>query len=164
VCAEVNTVLRAVAADFFFNCWYLEIPSDNHISHVPMCVHCHAQGFPLETFWNFYVGNRIHTPGLYSVSSDWFEYCFIRGSLLLDESFDLHPSNQYMLVRVAASCFRFAEMCLCRVSLLSRCSPRYLTSSSWGSCTLYMWRGALSFRVVNVTWIDLHLLALIPYF
>jgi hypothetical protein len=21
----------AVAADFFFNCWYLEIPSDNYI-------------------------------------------------------------------------------------------------------------------------------------
>jgi hypothetical protein len=28
VCAEVNAVLRAVLADFFFNCWYLEIPSD----------------------------------------------------------------------------------------------------------------------------------------
>jgi hypothetical protein len=23
----VNTILRAVVADFFFNCWYLEIPS-----------------------------------------------------------------------------------------------------------------------------------------
>jgi hypothetical protein len=29
MCAEASTVLRAVAADFFFNCWYLEIPSDN---------------------------------------------------------------------------------------------------------------------------------------
>jgi hypothetical protein len=27
MCAEASTVLRAVAADFFFNCWYLEIPS-----------------------------------------------------------------------------------------------------------------------------------------
>jgi hypothetical protein len=26
VFAEASTVLRAVAADFFFNCWYLEIP------------------------------------------------------------------------------------------------------------------------------------------
>jgi hypothetical protein len=26
--AETSTVLRAVAADNFFNCWYLEIPSD----------------------------------------------------------------------------------------------------------------------------------------
>jgi hypothetical protein len=25
MCAEASTVLRAVAADFFFNCWYLEI-------------------------------------------------------------------------------------------------------------------------------------------
>jgi hypothetical protein len=27
-------MLRAVAADFFFNCWYLEIPSDNRIRHM----------------------------------------------------------------------------------------------------------------------------------
>jgi hypothetical protein len=31
MCAEASTVLRAVAADFFFNGWYLEIPSDNRI-------------------------------------------------------------------------------------------------------------------------------------
>jgi hypothetical protein len=31
MCAEASTVLRAVAVDFFFNCWYLEIPSDNGI-------------------------------------------------------------------------------------------------------------------------------------
>jgi hypothetical protein len=34
MCAEASTVLRAVAADFFFNCWYLEIPSDNRIRHI----------------------------------------------------------------------------------------------------------------------------------
>jgi hypothetical protein len=33
MCAEASTILRAVAADFFFNCWYLEIPPDNHIRH-----------------------------------------------------------------------------------------------------------------------------------
>jgi hypothetical protein len=48
MCAEASTVLRAVAADFFFNCWHLEIPSDNRIGHVPRCVHCHAQGFKLK--------------------------------------------------------------------------------------------------------------------
>jgi hypothetical protein len=42
MCAEASAVLRAVAADFFFNCWYLEIPSDNRIQHIPRCVHCHA--------------------------------------------------------------------------------------------------------------------------
>jgi hypothetical protein len=31
MCAEASTILRAVAADFFSNCWYLEIPSDNRI-------------------------------------------------------------------------------------------------------------------------------------
>jgi hypothetical protein len=30
MCAEASTVLRAVAADFFFNCGCLEIRSDNH--------------------------------------------------------------------------------------------------------------------------------------
>jgi hypothetical protein len=33
MCAEASTVMRAVAADFFCNCWYLEIPSDNRIQH-----------------------------------------------------------------------------------------------------------------------------------
>jgi hypothetical protein len=50
MCAEARTVLRAVAADFFFNCWYLEIPLDNRIQHIPRCVHYHAQGFRLEVF------------------------------------------------------------------------------------------------------------------
>jgi hypothetical protein len=78
MCAEGSTVLRAVAADFFFNCWYLEIPSDNRIRHIPACVYYHAQDFLLEIFQNFYVGSGSSTPELlYSVSPDWFEYCFI---------------------------------------------------------------------------------------
>jgi hypothetical protein len=77
VCAEASTVLRAVAADFFFNCWYLEIPSDNRIRHIPRCVHHHAQSFRLETFQNFYVGSGIRTLDLHSVSPVWFEYYFI---------------------------------------------------------------------------------------
>jgi hypothetical protein len=48
VCAEVSTVLRAVAADFFYSCWCLEIPSDKRTWHVPRRVHCHAQSFQLE--------------------------------------------------------------------------------------------------------------------
>jgi hypothetical protein len=61
--------------------------------------------------------------------------------LLLVESFDLRPSNQQILVRAIPRCFRFAKMCLCQVSLLSRCSPRHLTYSSCGSCTLFKWIG-----------------------
>jgi hypothetical protein len=38
------------------------------------------------------------------------------GSLLLVESFDSRPSNQYILVKVIPSCFRFAKMCLCECS------------------------------------------------
>jgi hypothetical protein len=38
MCTEASAVLRAVAADFFFNCWYLEIPSDNRIRHISIKV------------------------------------------------------------------------------------------------------------------------------
>jgi hypothetical protein len=48
VCAEASNILSAAAADFIFNCWSLEIPSDNRIRHVPRCVHYHAQGFRLK--------------------------------------------------------------------------------------------------------------------
>jgi hypothetical protein len=44
-----GNVLRTVALHFFFNCCYLEIPSDNRIRHVPRRVHYHAQGLQLET-------------------------------------------------------------------------------------------------------------------
>jgi hypothetical protein len=52
-----------------------------------------------------------------------------------------HRENGYKpkLMRVITSCFRFTKMCLCQVSLLSRCSLRYLTSSFWGSWTLFIW-------------------------
>jgi hypothetical protein len=76
---------------------------------------------------------------------------------LLVESFDLRPSNQYILERVIPSCFRFAKKCLWQVSFLSRCSPRYLASSSWESCTLFIWTGGhVSLRVVNVLAFILH--------
>jgi hypothetical protein len=90
-------------------------------------------------------------------------------SLLLVESFDLHPSNQYILVRVIPSCFRFAKMCLCQVRLLPKCSPRVLTTASRVSCTLFIWNGGgggghVSLHVVNVTWIELDSLAFIRLF
>jgi hypothetical protein len=78
MCAAASTVLRAVAADFLFNCWCLVIPSDNCIRNVPRCVPYHEQGFRLETFNNFYVESGARTPEFYSVSPYWFEYCLIR--------------------------------------------------------------------------------------
>jgi hypothetical protein len=74
MCAKASTVLRAVTADFFFNCWYLEIPSDNGIRHVPRCVHYHAQSFRLEALWDNYDGSGSRNTELYSLSADWFEY------------------------------------------------------------------------------------------
>jgi hypothetical protein len=61
-------------------------------------------------------------------------------SLLLVESLDLRPINQYFFVKVIPSCFRFAKMCLCQVSPQSRCSPRYLTLH-----IVYVVRGARFF-------------------
>jgi hypothetical protein len=55
MCAEASTVLRVVAEDFFFNCWYSDIPSDNRIRHIPRCVHYHAQGLRLESQIEIYV-------------------------------------------------------------------------------------------------------------
>jgi hypothetical protein len=46
---EVHTVLRAVVVDFFFNCWCLEIPSDNFFVTY-QGVYNHAQNFKLEVF------------------------------------------------------------------------------------------------------------------
>jgi hypothetical protein len=72
---------------------------------------------------------------------------------------------QYILVRAIPSCFRLKKMCLCQVSLLSRCSPRYLTSSVWGSWTLLMWTGGqVPLRVVNVRCVDVDPLAFILHF
>jgi hypothetical protein len=77
MCAEASTVLRAVAADFFFNCWCLEILSYNRIRHLPRCVHYHAQGFRLEAFSDFYIGSGSRDQKLYSVSPDRSDYCFV---------------------------------------------------------------------------------------
>jgi hypothetical protein len=85
--------------------------------------------------------------------------------LLLVESFDLRPSNQYILVRVSPSCFRFAKMRLYQVSFLSWFSPRYSISPSWESCTLFVWTGEqVSLVIVNVAWTDLDPLAFILQF
>jgi hypothetical protein len=76
----------------------------------------------------------------------------------------LRLSNQYILVTVIPSCFRSAKMCLCQVSLQSRCDLRYLTSN-WGELHVaYTDRRARLFRVMNVTWIDLDPLAFILHF
>jgi hypothetical protein len=86
--AEASTILRAVSTDFFFHCWYLEIPSDDRIRHLPRCVHCHAQAVP-----------ESYIPLAQIVLS----IVLYMRSLLLVESFDFRPSNKYILVRVIPS-------------------------------------------------------------
>jgi hypothetical protein len=96
---EALAVMVAVTADFVFNRWHLEILWYYCIRHIPWCVRYHAQSLRLEALEYFYVGRGCCSPELYSIGPDWFEYICL------------------------------VKMCLCQVSLLSRCSPRYLTSS-----------------------------------
>jgi hypothetical protein len=37
------TIVRAVTADFFCDCWAVKIPSDERVGDVPWGVHYHAQ-------------------------------------------------------------------------------------------------------------------------
>jgi hypothetical protein len=84
------------------------------------------------------------------------------GILLLVESLDFRPSSECILVTVIPSCFRFVNMCLQQVSLLSRCNQRYLTSSCRRRCMLFIWTGRqVSLHVVNVTWTNLDSLTFI---
>jgi hypothetical protein len=73
---RVCAVLRAVAADCFFNCWYLEIPSDIRIRHVRFRILC----------WK-----RRPRP---SVAFRKSRLVRVLRRLLLVESFDLRPSNE----------------------------------------------------------------------
>jgi hypothetical protein len=43
------------------------------------------------------------------LSPDLFEYCFIYEKFVACREFDFRPSNQFILVRVIPSCFRFAK-------------------------------------------------------
>jgi hypothetical protein len=70
MCAEANTVLRAVAEDFFFNCWYLEFPSDNGIGHIPRCVHDHPQDQVNDFFSICVILPAALGPGVYSALTE----------------------------------------------------------------------------------------------
>jgi hypothetical protein len=58
-------------------------------------------------------------------------------SLLLVERFDLRSSNQYILVRVIVSCFRFAKICLCQVNLVKVFLNNHECKISIVVCILY---------------------------
>jgi hypothetical protein len=67
-------------------------------------------------------------------------------SLLLVASFDLHPSNQYISVKVIPNRFRFAEMFIVRVCILLRVlsnhkiKPSFVLFDHITTCFgLYMW-------------------------
>jgi hypothetical protein len=78
-------------------------------------------------------------------------------NLLLVETFNLHTSSQYILLRAIPSCCRFAKVCLRQVSLLLEYSPKLLTSP-WMCCTRTAGEGVL---MVNTTFTDLDSLACI---
>jgi hypothetical protein len=56
VCTEANIVLRAVAADFFFNCSYLAIPSNNcQLS----CARSSTGNVPKFLFWKIAINEIV---------------------------------------------------------------------------------------------------------
>jgi hypothetical protein len=75
--AKSSTIVIAVTADFFFDCWAVEILSDECIRDIPGGVHNHAQDLRLESFQDFNVGSGSSAPELYTVRPDGFENCFI---------------------------------------------------------------------------------------
>jgi hypothetical protein len=82
------------------------------------------------------------------------------------ESFDIHPSNQYNLVRVISSCFLFVKMCLCKppVKVQHEILDIFLRELH----SVYMDGGRVFLRMVNVNvnvmWTDLDLLAFFLHF
>jgi hypothetical protein len=142
------------------------IPSDSRTRHIPMCVRIMRKAFDWKCsrFYRMLEIEDVPQSCIPYVQVGLSIISCMRSYLLVGR-FDLSPSKQYILVRVIPSCFRFAKVPLCQASLLSRCSPRYLTSSYCGSFTLFVWTGGhVSSHVVNVMWIELDPLSLILRF
>jgi hypothetical protein len=114
-------VLVAITADLILKRRNLEILM--YIQHIPWCIRYYAPSLQLEMFEDFYVGRGCGSPELCSTlvsSSD--------EGLLFVESFDLCPSNQYILVSVIpADLFCLRELDIVYVNWETR-------SSSHGEC------------------------------
>jgi hypothetical protein len=75
--AKASTIVRAEAEDFVFDCWAVEVPSDESVRDIPGSVHYHTQGLTLEYFQDFNAGGGSSAPELYTIGPDGFENCFI---------------------------------------------------------------------------------------
>jgi hypothetical protein len=75
--AKSITIVRAVMADFVFDCRAAEVPSDEWIRDVPGGIYNLVQDLRLESFQNFNVGGESSAPELYTIGPDGFEYGFI---------------------------------------------------------------------------------------
>jgi hypothetical protein len=67
----------AEAADFFCDCWGVNIPSDGRVGDVLGGVHYNAQGLGLESFQDFNVGGGSSASELDTIGPDGFENYFI---------------------------------------------------------------------------------------
>jgi hypothetical protein len=68
--------LRAVAADFFFNFWCLEILRITVFGTYKVLATIMRKALDWKRSRNFYVGSGSRTPELHFVNGDWFDYCF----------------------------------------------------------------------------------------
>jgi hypothetical protein len=75
-------MLRAVAADFFFDGCQLKISTDVIVPHLPGCVDDYAQGLWLKAFQYLNVGCGCCDPELDALSPDGFEDGFVEKELV----------------------------------------------------------------------------------
>ena len=77
-------------------------------------------------------------------------------SLFSSERGECLPMSQDISRVLCSSCFRFVAMCFFQVRRLSKCSPRYLIVSAWGTTVWLMYTGGHCPRLrVNVMCLDL---------
>jgi hypothetical protein len=75
MCAEASTILRAVAADFFFNCWYWRSLRITVFGTYRGASTITRKAFDWKSSMIFML--EAETVPQSSLNPDWFEYCFI---------------------------------------------------------------------------------------
>jgi len=136
-------------------------------------IECNCTKVHWQWFWDIYFEIfGVFLLELKTVPQSWIPKVHIglkmalyNSNLFSINSCDLLPSSQYILLSWIPSYFCLVVMCFLQFSLWSRCNPKYLASSAWGTFRLFKITGGhISVRVVNVTCTDVASLTLILHF
>jgi hypothetical protein len=80
--AESGDVGCTESTNFFFDCWDLQIVTNNGIWDIPWCSGYHSKGFRLKAFEDFSIGGGGSAPQLDAVCPDMFDGYFINKQLI----------------------------------------------------------------------------------